>query len=186
MNILVTGGSGFIGSAFIRYLMEKTEHIIINLDKLSYAANDACSVYELNTQRYRFYKADLTNLIEITQVIETETPDLVINFAAETHVERSIHGPNAFFQSNIVGIYSLLQASLACWQALPKARQAGFRFHQVSIDEVYGKLTNEFESLFTESSPIKPSSPYSASKASADSYPSQYLKEIALNEISVL
>ncbi|MDO6514520.1 dTDP-glucose 4,6-dehydratase [Neptuniibacter sp. 2_MG-2023] len=168
MKILVTGGSGFIGSAFIRYLMTHTEHVVINLDKLTYAANDACSVYEVNSRRYRFYQKDLTNLSAITQVIESEEPDRIINFAAETHVDRSIHGPNAFFQSNIVGTYNLLQASLAYWQGLPSASQSGFRFHQVSTDEVYGELTDEFESPFTESSPIKPSSPYSASKASAD------------------
>lgn len=97
MKILVTGGSGFIGSAFIRYLMMQTQHVVINVDKLTYAANSACSVYEANLQRYRFYQADLTNLSIITQVIESEAPDLIINFAAETHVDRSIHGPNAFF-----------------------------------------------------------------------------------------
>ena len=167
MKILVTGGAGFIGSAFVRYLMEHTAHQVINLDKLSYAANMACSVYE-GDLRYRFYKIDLTQLVGVTEILTSEAPDLIINFAAETHVDRSIHGPNAFFQSNIVGTYNLLQASLAYWQALPATKQADFRFHQVSTDEVYGELTNEFDPPFTELSPIKPSSPYSASKASAD------------------
>lgn len=168
MKILVTGGCGFIGSAFVRYLMEHTSHNVINLDKLSYAANDASSVYEVNSLRYRFYQADLTSLPEITHVIESEEPNLIINFAAETHVDRSIDGPNAFFQANIVGAYNLLQASLDYWQKLPLSRQAGFRLHQVSTDEVYGELTNELEAPFVETSPTKPSSPYSASKASAD------------------
>lgn len=168
MKILVTGGSGFIGSAFIRYLMQQTENVVINLDKLSYAANDACAVYEVNSQRYRFYKADLTSLSEITQVIESEAPDLIINFAAETHVDRSIHGPNEFLQSNIVGVYNLLQASLVYWQNLSPEKKLSFRLHQVSTDEVYGELTNELEAPFVETSPTKPSSPYSASKASAD------------------
>ena len=180
MKILVTGGSGFIGSAFIRYLMMQTQHVVINVDKLTYAANSACSVYEANLQRYRFYQSDLTNLSIITQVIESEAPDLIINFAAETHVDRSIHGPNAFFQSNIVGTYNLLQAALAYWQSLSVTKQASFRFHQVSTDEVYGELINEFDPPFTELSPIKPSSPYSASKASADNLVQAWGKTYAM------
>lgn len=168
MNILVTGGCGFIGAAFIRYLMEKTEHIVINLDKLSYASNDACSHYKGNSQRYRFYQADLIEISEIRHVIELEEPDFVINFAAETHVDRSIDGPDDFFRSNIVGTYNLLEASLAYWQQLPSIKKERYRFHQVSTDEVYGELVNEDESPFVETSPTKPSSPYSASKASAD------------------
>ena len=124
--------------------------------------------YKGNSQRYRFYQADLIEISEIRHVIELEEPDFVINFAAETHVDRSIDGPDDFFRSNIVGTYNLLEASLAYWQQLPSIKKERYRFHQVSTDEVYGELVNEDESPFVETSPTKPSSPYSASKASAD------------------
>lgn len=168
MKILVTGGCGFIGCAFVRYLMEHTQAEVINLDKLSYASNTACNVYSAMAPRYRFYQVDLLEKEKLTEIITAEQPTHVINIAAETHVDRSIDGPHEFFNSNITGVYNLLQTVMAYWQGLPQVEKERFRYHQVSTDEVYGELKSDLELPFTESSTIKPSSPYSASKASGD------------------
>lgn len=167
MKILVTGGAGFIGSALIRYLIHNTEHQILNIDKLSYASNlKALSTVE-NHQRYKFLKLDICDAEAIKMTFETYMPDAVIHLAAESHVDRSISSPWSFIQTNIVGTYHLLEISRNYWLTLDEVRRCEFRFLHVSTDEVYGDL-EEGEESFTEKNPYRPSSPYSASKASSD------------------
>lgn len=166
MKILVTGGAGFIGSAVIRYLLGETDATVINLDKLSYAANlDSLDGF-IGNPRYAFLKADISNQAAMSKAFAEYDPDAVMHLAAETHVDRSIDGPAAFIQSNVVGTYTLLQSALTHWRALSPERQASFRFHHISTDEVFGSLGDE--GLFTEETPYDPSSPYSASKAASD------------------
>ena len=182
MKVLVTGGCGFIGSAFVRFLMQQTDHQVVNIDKLTYAANDSCNIF-LNTARYQFYQIDLVNKEAMQQVVTHEKPDFVINFAAETHVDRSIDGPHEFFNSNITGTYNLLQVVLDYWESLSDTKKAVFRYHQVSTDEVYGELLDDVAKPFTETCPTKPSSPYSASKASGDSFVQAWNKTYGLPTI---
>jgi len=166
MKILVTGGAGFIGSAVIRYLLNDTDADVVNLDKLSYAANlDSLDGF-IGNPRYAFRKADITDPAAMSKAFSEHDPDAVMHLAAETHVDRSIDGPTAFIQSNVVGTFTLLQAALVHWRALSPERQANFRFHHISTDEVFGSLGDE--GLFTEETPYDPSSPYSASKAASD------------------
>lgn len=166
MKILVTGGAGFIGSAVIRYLLNETDADVVNLDKLSYAANlDSLDGF-IGNPRYAFRKADISNQAAMSKAFAEYDPDAVMHLAAETHVDRSIDGPAAFIQSNIVGTFTLLQSALIHWRGLSPERQAGFRFHHISTDEVFGSLGDE--GLFTEETPYDPSSPYSASKAASD------------------
>lgn len=165
MNILVTGGAGFIGSAVIRYIIRNTNNHVINLDKLTYAGNLESLVDIENDERYHFEQVDICNRKELDRVFSTYEPDAVMHLAAESHVDRSIDGPAAFIETNIVGTYTLLEAVRAYWGGL--AKKAGFRFHHISTDEVYGDLTDS-HALFTEETPYAPSSPYSASKASSD------------------
>ena len=167
LNILVTGGAGFIGSAVCRHLISNTQHSVINLDKLTYAAN-LMSLQEIeDNDRYRFVQGDIGDMSLVSQILSETQVDIVMHLAAESHVDRSIDGPAAFIDTNIVGTYKLLEAVRAYWMNLPENRRAGFRFHHISTDEVYGQLAFD-GTLFTEVTPYAPSSPYSASKAASD------------------
>ena len=167
MRILVTGGAGFIGSALIRHLITHTEHDVLNLDKLTYAGNlESLQPIASNT-RYEFVQADIADQPLVGAVLERFQPDAIMHLAAESHVDRSIDGPAAFIQTNIVGTYALLEATRAWWSKLPAARREAFRFHHISTDEVYGDL-HGVDDLFSETTPYAPSSPYSASKAASD------------------
>ena len=167
-TIIVTGGAGFIGSAVIRHLIKQSDHTVINLDKLTYAGNLE-SLREVETSpRYHFEQVDICDPRGVRRVFEEYQPDIIMHLAAETHVDRSIDGPADFIQTNIVGTYTLLEAARRYWKSLPEERQARFRFHHVSTDEVYGDLGDDSAGFFTEETPYAPSSPYSASKASAD------------------
>lgn len=166
MRILVTGGAGFIGSALIRYLLSETEYRILNVDKLTYAGTLTSLAAFAGSARYEFVQADICDAHRMAQVMERFRPDRVVHLAAETHVDRSIDGPDAFIQTNIVGTYELLRAATEFWRKLPQDPRVGFRFHHVSTDEVYGSLGPE--GLFDEETPYDPRSPYSASKAGSD------------------
>tara|TARA_R110000868_G_scaffold48354_3_gene157130 strand:- start:15450 stop:16592 length:1143 start_codon:yes stop_codon:yes gene_type:complete len=167
MKILVTGGAGFIGSAVIRHIIGHTTDSVINLDKLTYAGNLESLADSSASDRYAFEQVDICNRAEVDRVFRDNQPDAVMHLAAESHVDRSIDGPAAFIETNIVGTYHLLEAARHYWQGLDDARKAAFRFHHISTDEVYGDLEDPAE-LFVESTPYAPSSPYSASKASSD------------------
>ena len=166
-QILVTGGSGFIGSALIRYIINQTEDSVINIDKLTYAASQSALKEVENNPSYAFEKADICDLKAIESVFEKYQPDSVMHLAAESHVDRSITGAADFIQTNIVGTYTLLEVAKNYWHTLDEAKKSAFRFHHISTDEVYGDL-EETDDLFTEATPYAPSSPYSASKASSD------------------
>ncbi|CEK10255.1 dTDP-glucose 4,6-dehydratase [Legionella hackeliae] len=167
MKILITGGAGFIGSALIRYLITNTEHVVLNIDKLTYAGNLESLQTVSNHPRYSFAQADICNIHAIHHLVNKFQPDAIMHLAAESHVDRSIDSAADFIQTNIVGTYSLLEVARAYWAKLPVSEQQTFRFHHISTDEVYGDLgyTDDF---FTEETPYSPSSPYSASKASSD------------------
>ena len=167
MRILVTGGAGFIGSALIRHLLNDTEHQVLNLDKLTYAGNLESLACVTDNPRYQFLQADIVDQPAVSAALLQFQPDAIMHLAAESHVDRSIDGPAAFIQTNIVGTYSLLEATRAYWSGLPEARKQAFRFHHISTDEVYGDL-HGVDDLFSESTPYAPSSPYSASKAASD------------------
>ncbi|WJN59939.1 dTDP-glucose 4,6-dehydratase [Pseudomonas sp. SO81] len=167
MRILVSGGAGFIGSALIRYLLSDTEHEVLNLDKLTYAGNLESLASVESSPRYSFLQADIADQAKVSRALAAFEPDAIMHLAAESHVDRSIDGPSAFIQTNVVGTYALLEATRAYWSKLPNARQQAFRFHHISTDEVYGDL-HDVDELFTENTPYAPSSPYSASKAASD------------------
>ncbi|MBI1240962.1 MAG: dTDP-glucose 4,6-dehydratase [Nostoc sp. RI_552] len=167
MKYLITGGAGFIGSAVIRYLIANTPHSIINVDKLTYAGNLESLATISSNPRYYFEKVDICHGSSLDHILETHQPQAILHLAAESHVDRSIDGPAAFIQTNIVGTYTLLEAARAYWQTLDPSAQEQFRFHHISTDEVYGDLHTTDE-LFTETTPYAPSSPYSATKASSD------------------
>ena len=167
MRILVTGGAGFIGSALIRHLLNDTEHQVLNLDKLTYAGNLESLAGVADNPRYRFLQADIGDSAAVSRALAEFQPDAIMHLAAESHVDRSIDGPAAFIQTNIVGTYALLEATRAYWLQLDQARRQAFRFHHISTDEVYGDL-HGVDELFTENTPYAPSSPYSASKAASD------------------
>jgi dTDP-glucose 4,6-dehydratase len=166
MKILITGGAGFIGSAVVRELIASTEHDVLVLDKLTYAGNLDSLLPVSTSDRYRFVQADICDEQRIPDILSDFQPDAIMHLAAESHVDRSIDGPGEFIQTNIVGTANLLQATLAYWKALSSERQASFRFHHISTDEVYGELGET--GLFTETTPYSPNSPYSASKAASD------------------
>ena len=166
-TLLVTGGSGFIGSAVVRYLIQQTPHTVINLDKLTYASNLESVEMVANHPRYHFEQVDICDGAALTRIFQTYQPTAILHLAAETHVDRSIDGSAAFIQTNIVGTYTLLEAARAHWQILDSEARSQFRFHHISTDEVFGDLGHG-DGYFTETTPYAPSSPYSASKASAD------------------
>ncbi|TFH73814.1 dTDP-glucose 4,6-dehydratase [Gammaproteobacteria bacterium LSUCC0112] len=166
-RILVTGGAGFIGSAVVRHIIQHTQDQVLNLDKLTYAGNTESLVQISDDPRYRFEQADICDRVTLDRILADFKPQAVMHLAAESHVDRSIEGPAAFIETNIVGTYTLLQAVRAYWEALPGDDKRAFRFHHISTDEVYGDLEGP-EDLFTETTSYAPSSPYSASKASSD------------------
>ncbi|MBR7889313.1 dTDP-glucose 4,6-dehydratase [Marinomonas sp. A79] len=167
MKILVTGGAGFIGSAVIRHIIEHTQDSVVNLDKLTYAGNLESLSDVASSGRYEFEQVDICDKAELARVFVEHQPDAVMHLAAESHVDRSIDGPAAFIETNIVGTYTLLEVARAYWDALDTEHKQAFRFHHISTDEVYGDLEGP-EDLFTEDTAYAPSSPYSASKASSD------------------
>ncbi|MEF2554267.1 dTDP-glucose 4,6-dehydratase [Aurantimonas sp. A2-1-M11] len=167
MKILVTGGAGFIGSAVCRHLIRSTEHSVINVDALTYAASLSSVQPLADDQRYRFVCCDIRNRVKICDLLRSEAVDAVMHLAAESHVDRSIDGPGQFIETNIVGTYELLEAARTYWSELPSVSKDAFRFHHISTDEVYGDLPLK-GGLFTENTPYAPSSPYSATKAASD------------------
>ncbi len=166
MRFLVTGGAGFIGSAVVRKIIAQTDYSVCVLDKLTYAGNLASLAPVSDSPRFVFEKVDIVDSAAVRAVIERFAPHVVMHLAAESHVDRSIDGPSAFIETNVVGAYRLLQEALRFFRGLSPADKAAFRFHHVSTDEVYGSLGEE--GYFHERSPYAPTSPYSASKASAD------------------
>ncbi|QDK98820.1 dTDP-glucose 4,6-dehydratase [Acinetobacter tandoii] len=167
MKFLVTGGAGFIGSAVIRHIIQNTEHEVLNVDKLTYAGNLESLISVVDNPRYHFSQTDICDRAALDQLFAEFQPDVVMHLAAESHVDRSISGPYAFIETNIIGTYQLLEASRTYWMGLAVERKSVFRFHHISTDEVYGDLEGTTD-LFTETTSYSPSSPYSASKASSD------------------
>ena len=165
-TLLITGGAGFIGSAVIRHLIQNTGHRVVNVDCLTYAGNLDSLVSISADPRYSFEKVDIRDTAEVNRLFSQYQPDGIMHLAAESHVDRSIDGPAEFIQTNIVGTYTLLEAARKHWTSLTDAKKAGFRFHHISTDEVYGSLGDT--GLFTEQTCYEPNSPYSASKASSD------------------
>lgn len=181
MKILVTGGAGFIGSAVIRHIIHNTDDEVLNIDKLTYAGNLESLKDIDQSARYSFQQIDICDKEALEEVFNSFKPNLVMHLAAESHVDRSIDGPDEFIQTNIVGTYNLLETARAYWSTLSETRKKAFRFHHISTDEVYGDLPHPSDEspdlsnshkdslpLFTEGTPYAPSSPYSASKASSD------------------
>ena len=166
MKIIVTGGAGFIGSAVIRQYINDTEHEVINLDALTYAGNLESLAEVDQSPRYTFEHVNICDMDELQRVFQQYQPGSIMHLAAESHVDRSIDGPAAFIQTNIVGTYNLLDVAKKYWDNLSGEKKESFRFHHVSTDEVYGDLDET--GYFTEETSYAPSSPYSASKASSD------------------
>jgi dTDP-glucose 4,6-dehydratase len=165
-TIMITGGAGFIGSALVRQFIAETDATIINVDKLTYAGNLATLGEARQHPRHHFEQVDICDRHAIDALFARYRPDAIMHLAAESHVDRSIEGPAAFIETNIVGTYTLLEAARDYWSALPPAGREAFRFHHISTDEVYGTLGAS--GLFTEETPYAPNSPYSASKAASD------------------
>jgi dTDP-glucose 4,6-dehydratase len=168
VKIMVTGGAGFIGSAVIRHIISYTEHDVVNVDKLTYAGNLDSLASVSASERYAFEQVDICDSAAANGIFAKHQPDVVMHLAAESHVDRSIDGPGAFIQTNIVGTYTLLEAARLYCSQLTNADKDSFRFHHISTDEVYGDLEGRPEELFREDTPYAPSSPYSASKAGSD------------------
>ncbi len=166
LKILVTGGAGFIGSALVRHLIANTGHHVLNVDALTYAGNLSSLDAVSGSKRYAFAETDICETDRLAALVQGFEPDIITHLAAESHVDRSIDGPSAFIQTNLVGTFSMLRVALDYWRALPPQRQASFRFHHISTDEVFGALGGE--GFFTEDTAYDPRSPYSASKAGSD------------------
>lgn len=166
MKILVTGGAGFIGSAVVRHLIAETDAAVVNVDKLTYAADLRNIASVSDNPRYIFERADIGDRARMAELLARHQPDLVMNLAAETHVDRSIDQPSRFVETNIVGTFALLETLQDYWASLDEVKRTRFRLHHISTDEVYGALGAE--GRFTENSPYRPNSPYAASKASSD------------------
>jgi dTDP-glucose 4,6-dehydratase len=167
MKILVTGGAGFIGSALIRHILSSTDDSVVNLDKLTYAGNvDSLGNVE-ESERYSFENIDICDACKVEKALKAHKPDILMHLAAESHVDRSIEGPDDFIMTNILGTFNLLEQSRKYYYSLTSAKKKVFLFHHISTDEVYGDLISK-DDLFVEDSPYAPSSPYSASKASSD------------------
>lgn len=167
MKIMVTGGAGFIGSALCRHLVNDLGHHVINVDKMTYAATEGSTAILQGTSSYHFHRLDICDRDAMLRVMVNEDIDGIIHLAAESHVDRSIDGPRAFIETNVIGTFSLLQAARTYYDALPSHRRGTFRFHHVSTDEVFGELPLD-SGLFSETTAYAPSSPYSASKAASD------------------
>lgn len=167
MKILVTGGAGFIGSAVVRHIIENTSDEVRVIDCLTYAGNLESLAPVAGNERYSFSQTDITDAKSVAEQFSDFRPDVVMHLAAESHVDRSIDGPAAFIQTNLIGTFTLLEAARQYWLALDTAQKQTFRFHHISTDEVYGDLHGT-DDLFTEETPYAPSSPYSASKAGSD------------------
>ncbi|MBB1318452.1 dTDP-glucose 4,6-dehydratase [Shewanella sp. SR43-4] len=187
MKILITGGAGFIGSAVVRHIIANTQDSVINVDKLTYAGNLESLATVNDSSRYHFEQVDICDHAELKRVFATYQPDAVMHLAAESHVDRSITGPSDFIQTNIVGTYTLLEATREYWNTLTPEAKLAFRFHHISTDEVYGDLPHPDEvsattnlPLFTETTAYAPSSPYSASKASSDHLVRAWLRTYGL------
>lgn len=182
MKILITGGAGFIGSAVVRYILNHTDDEVVVIDKLTYAGNLASLKDCATNKRFKFEKIDICDLEQLKETFSNYQPDAVMHLAAESHVDRSIDGPFAFIQTNIIGTYSMLEATRSYWNALSKECKETFRFHHISTDEVYGDLHGTTD-LFTETTSYAPSSPYSASKASSDHLVRAWLRTFGLPTI---
>jgi len=167
MNIMITGGCGFIGSAVIRHIIATTDHTVVNIDKMTYAASEAALDAAGINPRHTLIRADITDAEAIRSALATHQPDLIMHLAAESHVDRSIDGPADFINTNITGTFILLEAARTYWSSLPEPRKSAFRFHHISTDEVFGAL-EATDPPFTETTPYDPRSPYSASKAASD------------------
>ncbi|ENG8267264.1 dTDP-glucose 4,6-dehydratase [Salmonella enterica] len=178
-RILVTGGAGFIGSAVVRHITHETADAVVVVDKLTYAGNLMSLASVAQSDRFAFEKVDICDRASLERVFQQYQPDSVMHLAAESHVDRSIDGPAAFIETNIVGTYTLLEAARAYWSALDADAKAAFRFHHISTDEVYGDL-HTADDFFTETTPYAPSSPYSASKASSDHLVRAWLRTYGL------
>jgi dTDP-glucose 4,6-dehydratase len=165
--ILVTGGAGFIGANFVLDWLTGNSEPVVNLDKLTYAGNLENLVTLKDDPRHIFVRGDIGDAVLIEKLLQQYQPRAIVNFAAESHVDRSIHGPEDFIQTNVVGTFHLLEAVRAYWSGLPDGQRAAFRFLHVSTDEVYGSLSPN-DAAFTETTPYAPNSPYSASKAASD------------------
>lgn len=190
MKILVTGGAGFIGSAVVRHIIENTSDSVVNVDCLTYAGNLESLASIESSERYVFQKVNICDRVELDRVLATHKPDAVMHLAAESHVDRSITGPAAFIETNVVGTYTLLEATRAYWNTLDATAKQTFRFHHISTDEVYGDLPHPDEvaegtelPMFLETTPYAPSSPYSASKASSDHLVRAWLRTYGLPTI---
>ena len=167
MKILITGGAGFIGSAVVRHILKNSDDSVVNLDKLTYAGNLESLEDAADNSRYFFERVDVCNKYEVERVFKEHMPDAVMHLAAESHVDRSIHSPRDFIETNIVGTFNMLEVAREYWINSDETKKRIFRFHHISTDEVFGDLGLE-NYLFTEETPYAPSSPYSASKAASD------------------
>lgn len=166
MRILVTGGAGFIGSALVRHLIGRTGYEVLNFDLLTYAGTLTSLRDVANSERYWFRRGDVRDAAAVSAAIAEFKPDVITHLAAESHVDRSIDGPRAFVETNVLGTFTMLDAALNYWRQLDSERKEGFRFHHISTDEVFGSLSDE--GFFTEQTPYDPRSPYSATKAGSD------------------
>ncbi|ATA24708.1 dTDP-glucose 4,6-dehydratase [Brenneria goodwinii] len=182
MKIIVTGGAGFIGSAVARHIINDTADEILIIDSLTYAGNLESLNPIANNARFKFEQVNICDRKELERVFNTFQPDAVMHLAAESHVDRSIDGPAAFIETNIVGTYTLLEVARQYWNTLDDNAKNAFRFHHISTDEVYGDLHGT-DDLFTETTPYSPSSPYSASKASSDHLVRAWLRTYGLPTI---